>query len=154
MITVEPRSHDPAATDVERMERAYRVFEMVAAGASINQIANTIGISRTLVRSDLRAVVEELNQDGVDRTLEIREEILARQRSLILHNRSMAERGDGSTASRNAAAICQKADDLIASITGVRYYRVEVAPTPRTPDPVLAAALDAYTTAIEDTSRR
>jgi transposase-like protein len=116
-------------------------------GASVNQIAKHFGISRTLVRSDIQHVVEELNARDLDRVLAIREEIVARQRELIFANMPRARIGD-----KAAATIIQNAENIIASVTGVRYLRPD--PPPHATDPTLAAALEAYTTGILDATHK
>lgn len=124
-------------TEAEDVAFQLDVVDLIVGGASMRQIAETYSTTLKAIRVAYRCGLERLVDKSADRSMMLREEITARQRSLVLANLARAKLGD-----RNAAVIVQKADALLASIWGLRSLRVDVLPPPG--DPAIAAALDGY----------
>ena len=128
---------DRAMSDAELVTRRLDIVDLIVHGASLRQVAKHFKISHELVRIDYAAGLELLRDRSVDRSLQLREEITARERALIFANIERAKAGD-----KSSAMIVQHADQVLASIWGLRSLRVE---TPaREGDPQLADAVTAY----------
>jgi hypothetical protein len=140
---------DPSATetDAEVVTRQFAIVDFIVAGASLRQTATHFKLSVAECRREYQAGVEILRDRSIDSALTLRDEITARQRSLIFANMSKARAGD-----RPAATIIHNADALLASIWGLRTLRVEMAPRPK--DPGIAAAMEGYLAGIEAATPR
>jgi DNA-binding CsgD family transcriptional regulator len=146
MITRDPRGvRDPSSCEAELAARCYDVYELMVNGATIRQVADHFGISRSLVQADLARVAVEMNAQGHERALVLREEIIARQRALIFANMPRAKAGD-----KTSAQIVQHADALIATVAGLRYLRPMEPLEPPVADSPISDAVAAYVKGIMD----
>jgi DNA-binding CsgD family transcriptional regulator len=133
---------DAAGTEAEATALEMDVVDLIVAGASLTQVAKHFKIDRETARDHYTAGLERLMDTSIDRSIALREEVTARQRELILANMARAKAGD-----RASALIVQGADNLLASIWGLRSLRVE-RPHVRRSDGALSDALDAYLSGI------
>jgi hypothetical protein len=132
-----------AATEAEDVAHVFEVVDLIVSGATLRQVAEHYKCTLDTVRADYQLGLSLLIDRSVDRSMALREEITARQRALIFANMVSARAGD-----KNAAAIVNRADALLASIWGLRSLRVEA--PPRRGDPTIAAALEGYLTGLTD----
>ena len=140
---VDARKVPKAETDAELITRQLDTVDLIVAGATLRQVAKAHGVEMSQVRVDYAAGLEILRDKSVDRSLQLREEITARERRLVFANMTRAMAGD-----KTAAMIVQHADQVLASIWGLRSLRVE---TPaREPDPAIASALSAYLAGLQE----
>ena len=128
---------DSSETEADLVARQMDVVDLIVSGASLTQCARHFKIHIETVRDDYKAGLARLTDNSVDRSLALREEVTARQRELILANMARAKAGD-----RSSAAIIQAADNLLASIWGLRSLRIERPARPN--DGVLGDAVSAY----------
>ena len=129
---------DAAGTEAEYVARQMDVVDLIVNGASLTQVAKHYGIAVETARQDYTAGLARLTDTSIDRSIQLREEVTARQRELILANMARAKAGD-----RAAASIVQQADNLLAGIWGLRSLRVE-RPRARRNDDALTDAVSAY----------
>lgn len=128
---------DAAGTEAERIARQMDVVDLIVNGASLRQVARHFAINITTARADYAAGLAYLMDSSIDRSIALREEVTLRQKELILANMARAKAGD-----KSSAAIVQSADNLLASIWGLRSLRIERPARPR--DDALADAVSAY----------
>ena len=128
---------EKAETTLELDQRRLDTVDLIIQGATLRQVADRHGLSLTEVKEDYQIAMRLLNEQSGDRVLDMREEITARQRTLILANMSKARAGD-----LKAATVVQRADQMLSDIWGLRYIRPE--PTEAPHDPMIAAALTVY----------
>lgn len=136
-----------AETSVELSQRQLDTVELVVQGVSLRAIAERHGLKYREVREDYLNGMRIINDRSIEATLALRDEVTMRQRLLIFSNMPKARAGD-----RAAAAIVQRADEMLMSIWGLRSVKIEKAEIPA--DPVIAAAMDAYLTGITEQVRK
>ena len=128
---------DSSHTEAELVARQMDVVDLIVNGASLRQVSKHFKIEYEQARLDYAAGLRRLTDNSIDRSLAMREEVTARQRELILANMARAKAGD-----RSSAAIIQAADNLLASIWGLRSLRIDR--PARRGDDALTDALSAY----------
>lgn len=128
---------DAAGTEAEFVARQMDIVDLIVNGASLRQVADHYKIDWATARADYTAGLARLIDTSIDRSIALREEVTARQRALVLANMPRAKAGD-----RSSAAIIQAADNLLASIWGLRSLRIERPARPRSD--ALADAVSAY----------
>lgn len=126
-----------AETTMELTQRRLDTVDLIIQGATLRQVADRHGLMVEEVREDYRIAMNALNDRSADRVLDMREEITARQRAMVLANMAQARMGDV-----KAAAIVQRSDQILCDVWGLRYIRPAMEDVPR--DPTIAAALSVY----------
>ena len=137
------KTRESAATDAELITRQLDTVDLIVNGATVRQVAELFVRDMSDVTVDYHAGLALLIDKSIDRSIALREEITARQRSLVFANMPKARSGD-----RAAAQIVIAADGLLASIWGLRSLRIER--PPRTGDPGIADAVGAYLEGLAD----
>ena len=130
---------DAAGTEAEMTALEMDIVDLVVNGASLRQVAKHFKIDPETARLHYAAGLARLIDTSIDRSVALREEVTARQRELILANMSRAKAGD-----KASAAIVQSADNLLASIWGLRSLRIERPRPRRASGDHLADAVSAY----------
>ena len=135
-----------AKTEADKIARQMDTVNMIVSGATLRQCATTFKTSMENVRLDYAAGLERLRDSSIDYSIQLRDEVTARQRSLILANIVRARAGD-----KTAAIIVNQADQLLASIWGLRYIKIaHIAPTAK--DPGITEAIGAYLQGLADSA--
>lgn len=122
---------------MELTQRTLDTVDLVVQGVSLRAIAERHGLQIREVREDYLAGMKVLSDRSIEATLALREEITMRQRLLIASNMKKARDGD-----RSAAAIVQRADEMLIWIHGLRSVTEKRAEIPA--DPLITEAVEAY----------
>lgn len=128
--------------DEKLIRRKLDTFDLVVQGATIRQVAERHGIHYSEARQDYLDAIAMLNERTMESVAAMRDEITARQRTLILANMPRARAGDD-----KAANIVQRADNLLVGLWGLRTARLDV--TVKRSD-TLDDALSAYLQGVAD----
>jgi len=136
-----------ASTEAEMRVRQLDTVDLIVGGATVRHVSEHFGRDMEDVRKDYHAGLALLIDRSVDRAIQLREEVTARQRALILANFPKAKAGNP-----QAASIVHACDNLLASIWGLRSLRID--PPIRDGDPTLADAVGAYLTGLADAAAK
>jgi len=126
-----------ASTEAELRVRQLDTVDLIVGGATVRHVSEHFGRDVEDVRKDYAAGLALLVDKSVDRAVQLREEVTARQRALILANMPKAKAGN-----LQSAHIVAAADNLLASIWGLRSLRID--PPVREGDARLADAVEGY----------
>ena len=109
-----PNQHPRKSDRINAETRRYQMLELTKAGATERQIADTLGVSRSLVHRDLKKVLEDLAKTYSRTADSVRSMQMERDSTLLFRWWQQAMNGD-ETATRMVLQIMQR----ISEINGV-----------------------------------